>query len=159
MKNMEFLDVSNLIGQGFFADKVVRILCKPGPITPNDENVLKRVEVFLNKIVDGQKQASSEKLSSTSVETIDAYQKALIIFSQALLQQSEKLTAPKFQELIDRMCAEVEEVLREKEVTPDVRTTLNFFKYLQRQTADETSDYISKRAVLKWPTPATFSRF
>jgi hypothetical protein len=159
VRNMEFLDVSSLLGQGFFADRVVRILCKTGPINASEESALKRVRTFLDKILEGQKQVRAEKLSCNAVETIDAYQKALVIFSQAILQESEEMTAARFQEFMDRMSAEVEKILKNKRVTPEAKTTLEFFKYIQRQTVNETSEYMSKRAVLKWPTPATFYKF
>lgn len=155
---MDFMGISSLLGQGFFADKVVDVLHKTGPISANDESVLRRVKSFLNTIAEGQKEATAERLSSSTLERIDAYQKALTIFSQAILHSSETMTAAKFQKLMDEMVSEVELILNKKEVT-GANITLDFFKYVQKQTADETSEYITERAVLKWPIPATFCKF
>lgn len=154
---MEFMNDSYLLSQGFFADKVVGILRKTGPIDTNDETVLKRVKDFLNKILDGQKEGKTEKLSCTALETMDAYQKALNILSNALLHNSENLTSSKFKELMDQMSNEIEDVLQKKEVTTET-TALDFFEYLQKQTADEASEYMSERAAQRWPFPATSFR-
>jgi hypothetical protein len=159
LKNMDFLDVSNLLGQGFFADRVVRVLSKTGPIDSNDETVFKRVRTFLTKILQGQEQVSAERLSHNTLETIDAYQKALVIFNKVLLPESEEMTASRFKELMGRMEHEIEEILERKSVLAEAKITLEFFKCVQRLTIDETSDYLSRRAVLKWPKPTAFYRF
>lgn len=156
---MEFLDVSTLLGQGFFADRVVRVLSKTGSIDSSDEVVLKKVKIFLTKILQGQEQVSAERLSHNALETIDAYQKALVIFNQALLQESQEMTASTFKELMDKMGHEIEEILESKSVLAKAKTTMRFFKCIQKQTIDETSKYLSRRAVLKWPKPTAFYRF
>lgn len=158
-RNVELLDASSIIGRGFFADKVVRILCKAGPITPNDESVLKRVKKFLKKVEKGQKEVRAERLSCDALETIDAYQRALFIFNQVLRGKSEEMTAAKFHQLITDMSNEVDQILSNKKVTSDERATLEFFKLIQRQTLDETSEYLNKRAAPRWPKLATFCRF
>jgi hypothetical protein len=158
-KNVEFLDISSLLGQGFFADKVVQILCKAGPITTKDESVLNRVKIFLKNVSEGQKEVRTERLSCESIETIDAYQRALFIFNQVLRNKSEEMTAERFHQLMENMSGEVEQVLKNRKVTSNERTTLEFFKLIQRQTIDETSESLGERAALKWPKPATFYSF
>jgi hypothetical protein len=159
LKNMEFLDVSNLLGQGFFADRVVRVLSKTGPINPNEEAVLERVKTFLLKILQGQEQVSAERLNHNTLETIDAYQKALLIFNKVLRQESEEMTAVRFKNLMDKMGEEIEEILETKVVCAEAKITIEFFKFVQRQTMDETTEYLSKRNPLKWPKPTAFYRF
>jgi len=159
LKDMEFLDVSNLLGQGFFADRVVRVLSKTGPIDSGDEAVLKRVKTFLKIILQGQEQVSAERLSHNALETIGAYQKALVIFNKVLLHESEEMTASRFKELMDKLGHEIGEIQESKSVLAEAKTAKEFFKYIQRQTVDETSEYLGRRAVLKWPKPTAFYRF
>ena len=158
-KNMELLEVSNSLGQGFFADKVVQILGNRGAINESDKAVLKRVKKFLKKVLEGQKQVEAEKLSCNAIETIDAYQKTLMIFRQVLIRKEEKMTAELFQSLMTKMSDEVNQVLEKNEVTLNEKTTFEFFNIIQRQTIDETSEYLNERATHKWPQPATFYRF
>lgn len=156
---MEFLEVSNILGQGFFADRVVRVLSKTGAIDSSDETVLRRVKTFLRKILQGQEQVSAERLSHNTLETIDAYQKALLIFNKVLLQESEEMTASRFMDLMDKMGKEVEEILETKRVDTEAKITIEFFKFVQRQTIDETTEYLSRRNILKWLKPTAFYRF
>lgn len=162
LRDLEFLDVSNLLGQGFFADRVVKTLSKEGPIDPSDEAVLKRVKEFIEKITQGQRQVSAERLSNTTLETLDAYQQALIVFSQAL-RSEEPMTKisfeSKFDDLTKMMTKEVEQILETKFVKLEAKTTLLFFKVVQQSTMDDTSEYISRRTVLRWPKPTPFYRF
>lgn len=162
LRDLEFLDVSNLLGQGFFADRVVGTLSKEGPIDPSDEAVLKRVKEFIEKITQGQRQVSAERLSNTTLETLDAYQQALIVFSQTL-RSEEPMTKnsfeSKFDELTNRMTEEVERILERKFVKSEAKTTLLFFKVVQQSTMNDTSEYISRRTVLRWPKPTPFCRF
>ena len=155
---MEFMDDSDLLSQGFFADKVVDVLQKNGPIDTNDVKVLNRVRDFLNKILDGQKEGQTERLSCTALETMDAYEKAIDVLSIAILHNEEDMTSEKFRELMNKMTEEIESILQRREVTTEIKTTLNFFEYLQRQTADEASEYMIERATQRWPFPATSFR-
>lgn len=156
---MEFLDVSNLLGQGFFADKVIRILTKNDQITTSEEDTLKRVKKFLGKIIEGQKEVKTEKLNHKSIENIDAYQKALDIFNRMLVQESKEMTAARFTDLMEKMSSELDLVLESKAVSEKSEVTLKFFKFIQVQTIHQTSDYLQKRAVMKWPKPTYSCNF
>jgi hypothetical protein len=151
-KESEFTDITNLLGEGFFADKVVSILEKPGCINSSGKEVLGRVQSFLEKVLEGQEQVKSSSLSSSTIESIDAYQRAVLIFQQVLMKKSEDITRPKFKELIGKMNKEVSEAMKTECIAPsDVNTTLNFFKYVRRATIVESSEYFSHRVALKWP--------
>jgi hypothetical protein len=157
---MEFLDDSDLLAQGFFADKVVDVLQKTGPIDSTDEAVLTKVKDFLNTILEGQKEAKADRLSCNSLVTMDAYQKAVHVLSQAILKNSEKMTKQKFQQLMKEMAEEIENILAKKAVATEQKTvTLDFFEFLQRETADEASAYMNERAIQKWPFQASLFKF
>lgn len=152
LRETEFVDISNLLGEGFFADRVVSLLQKPSILDSASEEVLTRVQCFLRKVLEGQEQVGSAHLSSNTIESIDAYQRAIIAFQQALTQKSEDITKAKFKDLINKMNNEVSHALENKRVMPEkVETTLNFFKYVRRETLVESSEYFSQRVVLKWP--------
>jgi hypothetical protein len=160
LSQMEFLEDSDLLAQGFFADRVVDVLQKAGPIDPSDETVLMKVKDFLNTIIEGQKEAKAERLSCTALETMDAYQKAVNVLSQAILKNSEQMTKERFQQLMKEMTSEIQQILDSKIIDSKQKTVaLDFFEFLQRQTADQASAYMKERSIQKWPFPATFFRF
>jgi len=159
-KETEFNEISNLLGEGFFADRVVSILQKPGIIDSTSNEVLSRVKYFLKKVLEGQEQVKSSSLSSDTVESIDAYQRAMIAFRTVLTKKSEDVTKAKFKELINQMDDEVNSAIENKCIAPDkVETTLDFFKFVSRETLVESSEFFTHRVVLKWPQRMLFHRF
>ena len=157
LRESEFTNVSNILGEGFFADRVVGLLQRDHNIGPDDIRILIRVQGFLEKILAGQEQVRSAHLSSSTIESIDAYQRAIIAFRKALIQKNEEATRSKFKELIDSMTSEITQVLETKQVQKDkVETTLDFFKYIRHATLIESSEYFRNRVVLQWPTRPIF---
>lgn len=157
LRETEFVELSNLLGEGFFADRVVSLLQKPSTLNSTNEEVLIRVQSFLEKVLEGQEQVGSSCLSGNAIESIDAYQRAIIVFQQALTQKSEAITIFKFKDLISKMKDEISRALEKKVVVPEeVKTTLDFFRYVRRETILESSEYFSQRVVLKWPKRLTF---
>jgi hypothetical protein len=159
LRETEFVDISNLLGEGFFADRVVSLLQKSGPFDAASEEVLTRVQCFLGRVLEGQEQIRSARLSSNTIESIDAYQRAIIAFQHALTQKTEDTAKAKFKELINEMNREVSHVLENKCVVPEkVKITLDFFKFVRHETLIESSEYFSHRVVLKWPKRVLFHR-
>ena len=157
LRESEFTNVSNILGEGFFADRVVGLLQRDRNIGPDDIKILIRVQGFLEKILAGQEQVRSAHLSSSTIESIDAYQRAIIAFREALTQNNEEAIRSKFKELIDSMTSEITQVLETKQVQKDkVKTTLDFFKYIRHATLIESSAYFRNRVVLQWPTRPIF---
>jgi hypothetical protein len=157
LRESEFTNVSNILGEGFFADRVVGLLQKDRNIESGDIGILIRVQGFLEKILAGQEQVRSAHLSSNTIESIDAYQRAIIAFRNALTQKNEEASRSKFKELIDSMNNEITRVLETKQVEKDkVKITLDFFKYIRHATLIESSEYFRNRVALQWPTRPIF---
>jgi len=158
-RETEFVDISNLLGEGFFADRVVSLLQRSGSLDSIDKQVLIRVKSFFQKILDGQEQVRSARLSSDTIESIDAYQRAIIAFNKALKQKSEDTMKAKFKDLITAMTSEVDSTLENQRVIPEkVKTTLEFFRYIRLETLKESNEYFSSRVVLKWPKRPVFQQ-
>jgi len=157
LRESEFASISNLLGEGFFADRVVGLLQKDGQISADDEQVLIRVQGFLEKILVGQEQVTSARLKSIAIESIDAYHRAIVVFQKALTQNTEEATKFKFKELISSMTDEITKTLESKQVRKEnVKTTLRFFSYIRYATIKESSEYFRNRVVLQWPTRPIF---
>jgi hypothetical protein len=157
LRETEFTDVSGLLQEGFFADRIVERLQKPGSVNHDDKKLLVRVQTFLDKILDGEEQVGSAKLSSASLESVDAYHRAIVVFQQALTEKSEDITKPNFKKLIKTMTDEVSHALEHGQIEPTaVNTTLAFFKHVRYATLRESSEYFSRRDALKWPTRPTY---
>ena len=151
-RNSEFMDLSNILSEGFFADRVVSILRKQGALDSAGEEVLVRVQSFLERIHKGQEEVGSERLSSDAIGSIDAYQRAIVVLHQALAKKSEEITKDKFTVLIAKMTDEITNTLENRCIIPEkVTTTLEFFRFVRRETLKEGSEFFSGRAVLTWP--------
>lgn len=157
LRESEFTTISNLLGEGFFADKVVDMLKKDKSVNHGDEQTLVRIQGFLEKVLTGQEQVSSARLSSTTIESIDAYHRAINAFQKALTKKTEEVSKRKFQELIESMKTEISQILDTKQVrTERAKITLNFFKHIRQVTIMESSEYFSNRVVLQWPKRPIF---
>lgn len=150
-KYNEISDLSEVLGEGFFADRVVRTLAKSKHVGTPEREVLERVLNFTEKIQRGKRQVNTGRLSSDAVESIGAYYRAIVTL-QALTRRTEEVTEKKIDELINRMREEVEDTLQRKVIDPSkVKDTCAFFESIQRGTLKEVGEYYRSRIeVLTW---------
>ena len=155
MKYNEILNLSDVVGEGFFADRVVELLKERKPLRQKDEKVLKGVLDFVKKARKGKRQVSSGRLSSDALDSIGAYNRAVnIIAFQAIGEGIRKKEKKIFNEMLRTIESEVKEAIKRKSVNPqDLKETLNFFGSVRHQTLSEASKYYSKKVeVVSWPS-------
>jgi len=152
IKYDEVTDLSGILAEGFFADKVVNILAQRKHADPSDTEVLERILSFTEKVEEGQRQVDTGRLSGDAVESIGAYYRAIITL-QALMRKTEEVTEEKLDKLIEKMRKEVKNTLRTKEIDPaKVESTRVFFSLIQRGTLKEVGKHYGSRIeVLTWP--------
>jgi len=154
MKYNEMLNLSEVVGEGFFADRVVNLLEKRQTLASDDEKLLREVLNFIAKAKKGKRQVESGRLSSDALDSIGAYHRAIRIITIHSIE--EGLTRPirqAFQEMLGQIKSEVQLTIKDKMINPDsIKTTTNFFKLVGQQTSSEASRYYSKKVeVLSWP--------
>jgi len=145
--------LGSLLGEGFFADRVVVTLSSEKAIGSSEREMLNRIVSFMGKIERGKEHVDTGRLSSEAVESIGAYYKAMINF-QALLKGMGMMDEKKFQHLLKQIYDEVGNSLENNRIEPArLKTTIDFFKAVQRGTLSETSRHWAKEfEVLRWPT-------
>lgn len=151
----EVSKLSDVLGEGFFADRVVRILAQRKPADAADKEVLERILGFMKKIRKGQDQVNTGRLSSDAIESISAYHRAITTL-QAITRGTEEVTEKKLDKLMEKMRKEVKNVLNRGIIDPSkVKNTRSFFEYIQRGTLSEVGKYYGSRIeVLAWPKKA-----
>lgn len=155
MKYNEILNLSEVLGEGFFADKVVDLIKERKTIRPNDEKLLRGILNFVRKAKKGERQVESGRLSTDALDSIGAYHRAIsIIAFQSLSEGSKKAEKKVFGEILEAIESEVKEAIKRQIVDPhDLKQTLTFFAFVRSQTLSEASTYYSKKVeVVSWPS-------
>jgi len=155
MKYNGILDLSEVVGEGFFADKVVGLLEKRTSLTDYDQKLLKDILNFVEKAEKGERQVESGRLGSDALDSIGAYSRAVRIIAMQSIEGG--LTAPMvqaFREMLAGIKAEVGEAIKSKTTDPNsMKKTHDFFKMIRKQTLSEASKYYSRKVeVLSWPS-------
>jgi len=155
MKYSEILNLSEVLGEGFFADKIVDLLKERKSLRPNDEKLLREILNFIKKAKKGVRQVKSGRLSSDALDSIGAYHRAVsIIAFQSLSEGPKKAEKKVFYEILETIESEVKEAIRRHMVDPhDLKQTLTFFTFVRSQTLSEASTYYSKKVeIVSWPS-------
>jgi hypothetical protein len=155
MKYNEILSLSEVVGEGFFADKVVNLLDKRKAINKNDEILLGEVLNFVEKAKKGRRQVESGRLGSDALDSIGAYRRAIrIIAAQTIEQGLEHSAKQAFQAMLDGIKVEVITAMEDKSIDPaSLEKTRSFFEKVRQQTLSEASKYYSKKVeVISWPS-------
>jgi hypothetical protein len=144
----EISDLSEILGEGFFADRVISTLDQHKQMSESDREILERILKFIEKIEKGQRQVNTGRLSSDAMESITAYYRAIV----ALHAITGGTKEAKLDELISKIKEEVEDTLRKKEIIPSkLRTTHTFFEFIQDATLHEAGNYYGSRVeVFNW---------
>jgi len=154
MKYNEILNLSEVLKEGFFADRVVRLLNERKLLGSSDEKLLKEILNLIKKARKGEHQVESGKLGSNALDSIGAYHRAIsIIALQSISEGSQKSNKKVFDEMLKTIESEVGRAIERKMVDPpSLKQTLTFFEFIKRQTLSEASRYYSRKVeVVSWP--------
>jgi hypothetical protein len=128
--------VSLALGEGFFADKVVKSLRREEPVNSERKAVLERIEEYVSRIEKGRSQVSTGKLSDNAIASISAYSRMLGI----VVQMTETADQKSIDKLVKTIRSEVEGALQSKKITPDkLQTTIEFFQYIREGTLQDSA--------------------
>jgi hypothetical protein len=155
MKYNEILDLSEVLGEGFFADRVVELLKARKKLNDKDKKLLSRILVFVEKARKGERQVKSGKLSSDAVDSIGAYQRVInSVTCQSIEKGSKKAAQKAFNTMLKNMELEVAEGMGKQTIEPkEFENTVKFFEFVRNQTLSEASkQYLTKVEVAKWPS-------
>ena len=155
MKYREILNLSEVLEEGFFADKVVDLVKERKALGPNDEKILREVLDFVKKAKRGERQVSSGRLSTDALDSIGAYHRAMsIIATRSISESSEKEEKKVFNEILKAIESEVKAAIERRIADPhDLKQTFTFFDSVRSQTLSEGSAYYSKKVeVVSWPS-------
>lgn len=153
MKYNEILTLSEILNEGFFAARVVRLANSEKPLTDSDKKLLCDVLSFIKKAKKGERFVESGKLGSNALDSIGAYRRALnIITVQSLGAGSRKTEKKALNTMLKSIELEVKCSIEEKTVAPSaLKQTLTFFESIKRQTSHEASKYYSRKVeVAPW---------
>jgi len=152
MKYNEVSNLSDILEEGFFSDRVVDLLKEKRPVDTNSEKTLCEILSFVEKARRGEKQVSTGKLGSDAIDSIGAYSRAInMIAYQPTAEKKEKKALEELLASIDR---EVKTSIEKRTIEPsNLKTTLGFFKFVKTQTLREASSYYSRKVeVVQWPS-------
>ena len=155
MKYNEILNLSEVLGEGFFADKLLGLLKERKSLGPNDQKLLRGVLNFVKKARKGERQVKSGRLSSDALDSIGAYHRAIsIIAFQSISEGSQRAEKKVFNEILNAIESEVKEAIERQRVDPHyLKQTLTFFEFVRSQTLSEASKYYSRKVeVVSWPS-------
>lgn len=145
--------LGSLLGEGFFADKVVATLTKEKEVMgPQERTIFGRIVSFMKRIEHGKEHVDTGRLDSEAVESIGAYYKAMISFQ--VLLKGIGVDEQKFRTLLDQINEEIQNSLENNRIDPRrLATVIDFFKAVQRETLSEASRHWAREVeVLRWPT-------
>lgn len=152
MKYGELSNLSDILEEGFFSDKVVDLLKEKKTLDADSEKTLAEILNFLAKARSGEKQVESGKLGSDAIDSIGAYSRAInMIAYQSIAEDKERKALG---ELLNSIDQEVKNAIKERIIDPNkLKTTMAFFEFVKNQTLREASSYYSRKVeVVQWPS-------
>ncbi len=155
MKYKEISNLSDILEEGFFSDKVVDLLKEKRALDSNSEKTFAEILRFVEKVRSGEKQVTSGKLSSDAVDSISAYSRAINMIAYQSIAQGERTAERKaLEDMLTSIYQEVKRALEKHIIDPNsLSVTLNFFKFVKDQTLHEASRYYSRKVeVVQWPS-------
>jgi hypothetical protein len=153
MKFHEITNLSDILEEGFFSDKVVELLKDRRQLDPDNEKTLSGILVFIEKARSGEKQVNSGKLSSDAIDSIGAYSRAVnMIAYQSIAEGNGEKKA--LENMLNSIDEEVRTTMKRHIIDPNnLKVTLRFFKFVKDQTLHEASKYYSRKVeVVQWPS-------
>ena len=152
MKYNEVSNLSDILEEGFFSDKVVDLLKEKNALDASSEKILNEILNFVEKARSGEKQVDSGKLGSDAIDSIGAYNRAINMIAYQSISKDKERKA--LEEMLNSIEREVKTAIEKRTIDPDnLKTTLAFFKFVKNQTLHEASSYYSRKVeVVQWPS-------
>lgn len=157
MKYEKFIKISNAVGEGFFADRVVTTLGQEKSLDKENREVLETVLGYIERIECGRNHVSTAKLDkciTSPLKDIEAYHKAIISFSIPIVASGEEIDfIEKFNKKIETMKKEAQDSLKSNKINPTkVKNLLDFFSEIRTESLFEGSGYLKPEAP-RWMQP------
>jgi hypothetical protein len=152
MKYNEVSNLSDILEEGFFSDRVVDLLKERRPVDSSGQKTLCEILAFIEKARSGEEQVNTGKLSSDAVDSIGAYSRAINMIAYLLTASDQEKKA--LENLLDTIDKEVKTAIENNTIEPKkLGTTFAFFKFVKNQTLREASSYYSRKVeVIQWPS-------
>ena len=152
MKYSEVSNLSDILEEGFFSDKVVDLLKEKTELNASSAKTLKEILHFVEKARSGERQVNSGKLGSDAIDSIGAYNRALNMIAYLSINQEKEKKA--LEDMLNKIDEEVKDAIRNGIIDPNnFKTTMEFFKFVKDQTLREGSRYYSRKVeVVPWPS-------
>jgi len=129
--------VSDALGEGFFADRVVRSLRREEPVRQKEKALLEKIEAYVSSIEKGRHQVSTGRLSDNAIASLNAYGRVLSIVVENTPNEADQKTIDKW---INTIKKEVREALQTKKISPSkMQTTIEFFQFVREGTLQESA--------------------
>lgn len=155
MKYNEISDLSDILEEGFFSDKVVDLVKEKRQWDSDSEKILVEILHFVEKARSGEKQVNSGKLSSDAIDSIGAYSRAInMIAYHSIAQKGRNEERKALEDMLNSIDKEVRRTLERHSIDPNcLKITLQFFEFVKDQTLHEASRYYSRKVeVIQWPS-------
>lgn len=131
--------------EGFLADRLVSLIDRGGALDPTSSEVLSRALQRLEMVLSGQETVDSGRLSSSALESIQAYSRA--IQASALHLASDEQFSEKFRSMISQVRKEISTSLKKGEVIPErMKETRKFFQNVRKATLSKSAMFFREGA-------------
>ena len=155
MKHNEISNLSDILEEGFFSDKVVDMIKDRRQLDRENEKTLVGILEFVEKARSGEKQVNSGRLSSDAIDSIGAYNRAInMIAYQSIAEGQRNVEKKALENMLNSIDEEVKTTIKKHVIDPNnLKVTLQFFKFVKDQTLHEASRYYSRKVeVVQWPS-------
>lgn len=150
MTNFDVSEGLDLIGEGFFAKQVYRLLADEKELDQDGEQILNQAFHFLKDIQEGHRQVTSGDLGENAVRSVEAYNRAMISLS---IQGEPK----DIEGYVKEMLMEIDKTKKLGKIVPEkVKNTSDFFAQVRKAIIRETGRYmVSERDLVTWKLAPT----
>ena len=138
--------VSNVLSDGFFADRVVRSIRREGKVGKDQKEILNDVLKYIETANRGKELVTTGKLHDDAIKSIDAYNRLLSI----IVRMDEKYREA-FHTITSQIRTEINQSLEEKNIDREkLQITIQFFQILREITLQESgSAFVWEKPFLK----------
>lgn len=129
--------MSGVLGEGFFADNVVRSFRRKDELKTEKKALLEKILEYISIIENGKEQVSTGRLRDNAIKSISAYKRMLSIIVRMDIEERDQGVIDKLTEEIRN---EVTHTLQSKRINPEkLQNTISFFQYLREATLQESA--------------------
>lgn len=148
MLSCDIHEIGRTIGDGFFAEKITQTLYKPGEISREDEDNLKKAKIFMEFVEKGLEQTVEAKIGYQSLESISSYNRASYAMNIKITDEKEFKT--EFKKRILHLKSEIDNIISNKTInTTKVQDLRNFFLEISKLSLEFTQNKFEERQELQ----------